>query len=636
MRTSGLSWSDDREWLLTNGLGGYASSTLSCLNTRKYHGLLVAAFSPEDRRMLLSGIRDEVAFKGKPYRLHAEQHGSEVPDDGFYLASFDCAVLPRFAYKLPGLRLEKTIFMPQRLNAVVVEYRASEKAGLNADFLVTSRDHHWVLREPDWGFGFKGEKDIATLTPGHDDPPAICVGASRGSVTQGHGMVRGVHYRQERARGYEHMEDLFVGARLETELEKGESLFVVCSSDLSGSTAEGICRGILRAAGLFKEGEVKRLKDLAKRFYRRTGSPKSKNISRLVAASNDFLVDKDGETAVIAGYPWFGEWGRDSLISLPGLCLATGQEERAEEVLKNLLEQAEGGIIPNSFQGGKRLNSIDASLWLFWSVWKYLRQVRDYDFVRDSLWAGMKGIVKTYAGMAEDGLIKTTSSLPLTWMDAVVDGKPVTPRRGKAVEIQALWHNALMVSAKLAEEFGEDSGGYRELAGECEASFNKEFWNPGRDYLYDVVGETKDASLRPNALLAVSLPFPVLDKGRWKSVVDLAERELLTPYGLRTLGRGEPGYRGSAQGSQRERDLSYHQGDVWPWLLGPFIDAYRKVHPRRKTRRFFKTLIGEHLQDAGMGCVSEVFDGEPPHQPEGCVNQAWSVAELLRMLSETS
>ncbi len=642
MESTGFSWSEDREWLVTNGLGGYASSTLTGLNTSKYHGLLVAAFSPEDRRVFLSKIDEEVRLGEEVYALSSNQYCDTIEPDGFkYLAEFSQDPFPTFTYDIPGARIEKSVFMPRGENAVIICYdvkpNSMKKLDFSANFLTTSRDHNWALDEPWWDFDFKSSGGVVTLTPGHEKPPAISIGSTAGDIVKpdfGDNRLRGLYYRKDGANGQPCVDDLFIGARLELSIKADRKFYVVCAGG-SGNDAESACRKILQAPFVYGDNERHRKEAIARKYCESNHVAQFKGLDELVASSEDFLVKKGNGMAVIAGYPWFGEWGRDSLISLPGLCLTTGKKAEAESILTNLLAASEKGSIPNNFAGGKSFNSLDASLWMFWAVWKYLKYTKDYGFVEKGLWRQMKAIAQAYASMVDsNGLIQSSSEKPMTWMDAIVDGKPVTLRKGKAVEIQALWYNALCVMAKLAKHFGEKSEIYDTAARKCKKSFNDAFWNKEKGYLFDYIdGAHKDSAIRPNALFAISLDFPVLEESRWKSVVGVAERELLTPYGMRTLAPSEPGYKGIAGGSQRERDLSYHQGDVWPWLLGAFAEAYKKAHPHKDAGHFARPLIvGEDRLAAGK--IPELYDGSAPHKPGGCIAQAWSVAELMRAIAE--
>jgi len=642
MDLSSFSLTEDREWLVTNGLGGYASSTITGLNTRKYHGLLVGAFSTEDRRVLLSKIDEEVVIDGVAYQLGANQYWDTVEPDGFkYQKSFSLNPHPSFVYELPGTKIAKTVFMPQGSNAVVVRYdiHAKKPVEFNANFLTTSRDFHWVLRDPEWDYSFERDLDLVSLTPGHEKPPILCLGTTAGTIKKpsfGDNRLRGLYYRKEMERGYPCIDDLYIGARLEAPIAKSQRLYVVCAADPLKSAAKSLCKGLLKAPADAEEKEVARKEALSKQFCKSKGLAESKALSMLAISADSFIVKKGSLNAIIAGYPWFGEWGRDSLISLPGLCLSMRRKDEAEKILQNLVSEMEAGFLPNHFMGKKSFDSIDTSLWLFWTVWKYIEYTKDYKFVKAKLWPSMKKIIAKYASIADsDGLIKTASDTPMTWMDAVVNGVPASLRKGKAVEVQALWFNALMVSSELAKEFKEDPTGYKKAADYGFKRFNSIFFNPANGYLFDAIdGNAKDASVRPNALFAISLPFPILERPKWKGVVDLALKELKTPHGLRTLSRSDKRYRGVAYGNIEERDTAYHNGDSWPWLMGAFIDAYCKAYPERPVGHLINPLIEEAIGHRGIGHISEVYDGSPPQSPEGCISQAWSVAEAIRALSE--
>lgn len=643
MEGNGFAWSESREWLAANGLGGYASSTLIGLNTRKYHGLLVPAFSPEDRRVMLSKIDEEITISGQTYKLSTNQYWDAIEPMGFqHLRSFSLNPNPTFTYEVPGARIEKTVFMPRYINAVVVGYTVKaenpkEEIDFGANFLATSRDIHWVLKNPEWKFKFSKSGDMAVLTPGHKKPPSLCIGSTLGSIEKpdfGDNIVRDVFYRTEMERGYPHLEDLFICARLKTSINGRNSFHVICTSDLSRAAAEQSCRMLVSDPGSAEKEEIARKKNLVDAFYRVNRIKRADAVTNLVTASDAFVIKKGKRNAIIAGYPWFGEWGRDSLISLPGLCVTTGRKKEAESILVGLAEEAKAGILPNHFIGSSNYDSADTSLWLFWAVEKYLEHTGDYSFVKKRLWGPMKEIVRRYSKMCGlDGLVDVGSEKPMTWMDAVVDGNPVTLRSGKPVEVEALWFNALTLVSRLAKRFGTGAGTYSKAAELCKKSFNEKFWNGEKGYLFDVVGKSNDASIRPNALFAISLPFPVLEKTKWRSVVNVAISELLTPYGMRTLATSDPCYRGSASGNPGERDLAYHQGDAWPWLLGAFIDAYGRAYPHKRLGMFTETLLNKP-DGIPASSISEVFSGSYPHKPDGCLNQAWSVGELMRVIAE--
>jgi len=642
MEVTGFAWSESREWLIANGLGGYASSTLIGLNTRRYHGLLVPAFSPEDRRVVLSKIDEDITVGDKTYKLSTSQYWDAIEPTGYqHLKGFSLNPNPTFVYEVPGARIEKTIFMPRYTNAVVIGYKinADDKINFGANFLATNRDFHWILKNPEWRFKFSKSDGIATLTPTHEKLPPLCIGSTLGNIKEpkfGDNVIRDVFYRTEMERGYPCLEDLLICARLEAEITGRNWFHIICASDTSKSAAEQTCRKLVSDPDGAERDETKRKKNLVDSFYKTNRKKRSDAVTNLILASDAFVIKKGKRNAVIAGYPWFGEWGRDSLISLPGLCLTTGRKKEAEGILIGLAEVAKNGVLPNHFSGEKNYDSVDTSLWLFWAVQKYLEYTNDYLFVKKHLWESMKETIQRYRGMCGlDDLIEIKSEKPMTWMDAIVDGKPVTPRSGKPVEVEAFWFNALVIMSKLAKRFGVGSSQYSEAAEKCKKAFNKQFWNSEKGYLFDVVSKAGNhPSIRPNALFAVSMPFPILDKEKWRSVVDIAIQELVTPYGLRTLAASDVLYRGYAGGNQTERDLSYHQGDAWPWLLGAFTDAYNRVYPHKSLGIFIDALLKGCSNGTAVSCVSEVFSGSYPHKPEGCISQAWSVGELLRIIAE--
>lgn len=380
--------------------------------------------------------------------------------------------------------------------------------------------------------------------------------------------------------------------------------------------------------------------------------PSNKIIKALVHASDSFIVERNSASSktIIAGYHWFTDWGRDALVALPGLTLVTRRFDCARDILSTLSLYCKDGLIPNYFSDdGKPIyNSADASLWFFYAVYKYLEYTNDFDWVGKKLFQTMKDIIFNYTkgthfniSMDEDGLINAgDKNIQLTWMDAKIGDFIVTPRHGKAVEINALWYNALKTMELVCKELREDNTFYREKHRLVRNSFNEKFWNEEKGCLYDVIRESYvDFSIRPNQIFAISLPFTLLDKEREKSVIITVMKELLTPYGLRTLSPSDKNYKGTCTGNQLERDTAYHQGTVWNWLLGHFITAFVKVNnyseeSREYAKKFFFNPLADHLKDAGIGTVSEIFDGDFPNKPRGCISQAWSVGEMLRSFME--
>jgi len=442
----------------------------------------------------------------------------------------------------------------------------------------------------------------------------------------------------ERYRGLDFQEDLLSPFEVHAELEPGQELALVYSTQ---------DRSDLDARAAF-EAEAARRAEVVAAFE---DAPEV--VQQLVRAADQFVVRRGTDhRTIVAGYHWFGDWGRDAMIALPGVCLATGKTDEARQIIETFLRHRQEGLIPNRFPDGSEppsYNTADATLWLFQAVRRYLYATADWDYAAETLYPALVDILEWHLrgtrnaiGVTEDGLLTAgTAETQLTWMDAKVDDWVVTPRHGKAVELNALWYNALRVTEYIAKKLGnrQDARRWSEVAARAKAAFVPTFWSDVLGYLYDCVSENgPDRSLRPNQIFAVALPYELLSKQQSAAVLDVVTQHLLTPYGLRTLSRDDPRYEGMYGGDQRARDGAYHQGTVWPWLLGPYFNAYFAVHGRNRetkawAREFLKPL-GEHLAHAGLGSVSEIFDGDPPHHPRGCIAQAWSVGELLRVWTE--
>jgi predicted glycogen debranching enzyme len=642
----------EREWLETNGLGGYASSTAIGINTRKYHGLLVAALKPPvDRVLLVSRLEETLVMGESRFQLGAAEYGDTIYPDGFrYLDDVRIDPFPIFTYVAGGVKLTKSVFMLHGRNATCVIYRIEPAVeGLRLDEvrlevrpILGYRSHHGLMRETS-EFDTtvtRTEEGGVRLQPLKGLPP-LFIAYGRGEFAEAGYWYRNHHYRREKESGYASNEDLY---------SPGAVVL---------SFAGTYCGCLTFAAGQ----EVTPDPGLAEaERHRRAGlvtgalsaSPFAERpIGKHLIAAADAFVARRGEDGctVIAGYPWFSDWGRDTMISLPGLTLATGRHDDAKRILRTYAASMDHGLIPNlfpDFSNTTRYNTIDATLWMFEAVRKYYDATGDGQTVtsllpnlRDSVRAHVEG---TLFGIKtdEDGLVRGgQSGVQLTWMDAMFQDEVITARRGKPVEINALWYNALRVMADFCSAFGglAEERKYDQMAAKVSRAFNKKFWNDEKGCLYDCIDLVgKDDSVRPNQVIALSLTYPVLDTSRWKPVMDVVERELLTPYGLRTLSPNDPRYRGVYEGDLGTRDKAYHQGTVWAWLLGPFVRAYLRTHGRsEKTLAFCTRLVEgfeEHLSDAGLGQVSEIFDGDPPHKPRGCIAQAWSVAALLRVMAE--
>ena len=633
-----------REWLETNGIGGFASSSIINLNTRRYHGLLVAATKPPvGRVLLLSKLEETLIVDAERFELGANQYTGAIHPQGYrYLSSFRLDPLPIFTYRAGGLEIEKRIFLVQGENAAVIQYQIrGERKGRNCQLevrpLIAFRDFHntthandAIRREVDTSAG------MASITPYHG-LPTLHFSHNAESIDCSGFWFYNFQYDRERERGLDYIEDLYSPFVLRFDLDRSPSASVIAST-LSHESKD---------AALLEEREIERRKKIT------AEAPADDPFANLLtAAADQFLVARGKHKSVIAGYPWFGDWGRDTMISLPGLTLVTRRYEDARGILRAFAAGVNQGMLPNRFpEAGEtpEYNTADATLWMFHAVHEFLRYTRDHDFIRTELYPVLTDIISWHERgtrhgirLDSDGLLHAGEpGVQLTWMDAKMGDWVVTPRAGKPVETQALWYNALRVMEHLSDAFGDagSSSRYAALAERVQRRFLEVFWNDADGCLYDVVTDTgPDRSIRPNQIFAVSLPYSLLAGEQALRVVEAVEWELLTPYGLRTLSPRDPNYRGRYAGDPRSRDGAYHQGTVWPWLLCPFLTAYVNVHGGTEQIRQridgYLDSMRDHLLKAGLGQISEVFDGDPPHHPGGCIAQAWSVAEVLRTYIE--
>jgi predicted glycogen debranching enzyme len=634
-----------REWLETNGIGGFACSTLIGLNTRRYHSLLTAATKPPAGRVvLLSKVEETLAIGDRRFELSANQYRDVIHPGGYeYLASFRIDPFPTFRYRCDDLEIERSVFLVQGENTVVIQYEmigdfAGRSCSLEVRPLIAFRDYHGIAHANNAINRAVAARDgLASVAP-YPGLPSLHF-AHNAEYFDASGLwFYNFEYQRERERGLDSLEDLYSPFSLRFHLTPDSPATIVASTvEHSWADASG-----LREREIGRRSRVARASPLEDPFA-----------TVLATAAGQFIVARDDRKSVIAGYPWFADWGRDTMISLPGLTLVTLRFDDARNILRAYASRMDQGMLPNRFsEAGEtpEFNSVDSTLWMFHAVHEFLRYTRDTDFVRAELYQALADVIDWHERgtrygihVDSDGLLHAGEpGVQLTWMDARVNGREVTPRTGKPVEIQALWHNALRVMALLASVFGDAaaSARYAALADRAAERFRQLFWNEAGGCLYDVIGDDgqPDASIRPNQIFAVSLPYPLLTEQQALQVVDVVEWELLTPYGLRTLSPRDPNYRGRYEGNVASRDGAYHQGTVWPWLLGPFLTAYVKVHggeaeARGRADRFLDTLRA-HLLEAGVGQISEVFDGDFPHRPGGCFAQAWSVAEVLRTYVE--
>lgn len=627
------------EWLETNGLGSYASGTVAGAHTRRYHGLLVAALAPPVRRfVLLAKVEEAVGEGAERVELSANQYRGAVHPQGFRLVrEFSLSPFPTWEFELPHGRLRKRCLMARDRQATLLRYELldGEPVPLELRPLLAFRDyHHLTTENPVLDRRAEVGEGRVRLAPYPGLPSLWLFHTGERFRGEGGDWYRGFEYREELARGLAGHEDLFSPGVFEFTLAPGRPAWLVATLDPGFPLTE---------VGRIEEEEARRRASLA------GGLPGADPLGQALAqAADQFLVQRGEGASVIAGYPWFTDWGRDTMISLPGLTLLTGRHAEARAILVTFARAVDQGMLPNRFPDGAEppeYNTLDATLWFLHAVREYVRASGDRTLLRE-LYPVLAEIVAhhrrgTRHGIRVDGdglLQGGAPGVQLTWMDAKVGDWVVTPRHGKPVEVNALWYNGLKAMEELARSLRRtrEAGQYGRWAAECRRAFNRAFWNPEAGCLYDCLGpEGPDPAIRPNQLLAISLPFPVLDRARWASVLAVAERELLTPYGLRTLSPRDPRYRGVYEGDQPSRDGAYHQGTVWPWLLGPYVEARlrmrgRTARARAEIRPLLDPLV-EHLAVAGLGTVSEIFDGDPPHRPRGCIAQAWSVGELLRV-----
>jgi predicted glycogen debranching enzyme len=631
---------DTREWLETNGIGGFASSTVAGMNKRRYHGLLVAATKPPVARMvLLSKLEETLVIDGRRFDLGCNQYPGVIHPRGFEcLTRFTHDPFPVWTYEIEGVAIEKCVFMVHGENTTAVRYElrggGDRECLLELRPLIAFRDYHSTTHEngainPSLSIA----SGCATLSP-YQGCPDLCIAHSGAEIRQTGEWYRNFEYALEEQRGLDCREDLFQPLVLTFNLQRDLRATVIASTQpKDAANAEH-----LRAA------EIERRRGLAG-----DGDSFLRSLKR---AADQFVVKRGEGSTVIAGYHWFSDWGRDTMIALPGVTLATGRFDEARGILLAFAESVDRGMLPNRFPDAgetPEYNTVDATLWFFEAVRSLGEHTGDFEFIRTRLYDVLAGILAwhecgTRYGIRTDadGLLAAGEpGVQLTWMDAKVGDWVVTPRHGKPVEIQALWYSALRVMEDLSRRFGKQKNAahYRELGCRVRESFRRQFWNESAQCLYDVVdGDSLDGAIRPNQIFAVSLPHSMLSREQSAAVVRAVEHHLMTPYGLRSLAPSDPQYRGRYEGDPWQRDSAYHQGTVWPWLLGPFLTAYLKVHRHsdraREQASKWMTELQRYMNEDGLGQLPEVFDGDAPHRAGGCMAQAWSVAELLRVCVE--
>jgi predicted glycogen debranching enzyme len=631
------------EWLETDGLGGYAMGTVAGTHTRRYHGLLVAALHPPTaRHLLLSRLEESVVGPdGAETALATNQYPGTLHPQGFQqLTGFRLDPFPTWAFRVGEVEVTRRVFMVRGCSAVVVRYGASRPVRLRIRPFLAFREHHALVRENAAIDARVREVAChgarALVVRPYRGLPELVLHHSGGRFTADGAWHRDTEYLAELERGLEFREDLWRMGTIALDVHPGTDAFVVATT--------GAWNAVTTEAVDAIEATERR-----RRAGPRIADPLAALLHR---AADQFLVTReDGSPTVIAGYPWFTDWGRDTMIALPGLLVARGRLEQAREVIRGFLAHLRGGLIPNLFpdQGqAPEYNTADATLWLFQAVHAYLAAGGDRSFARE-VYPHAREIVRQHragtlhgirADPADGLLVAGDAGTQLTWMDAKVGDWVVTPRHGKPVEVNALWYNALRLAAMWGRA-SDDFSGAAELEREASRvarAFDRAYWNPERRCLFDVLlPEGPDARIRPNQIFAVSLPFPLLDPARRQAVLRAVEHHLLTPVGLRTLAPSDPDYRPRYSGPPRERDGAYHQGAVWPWLLGPYVRAYLAAFGRSPgalahCRSLLAGLERHAVGDGCLGSVSEILEPEPPFRPVGAPAQAWSVAEPLAVL----
>lgn len=628
------------EYLETNGLGGWSGSSITGAHTRRYHGLFVAAINPPtDRMVLLSKLDETIVTKEGRYELSCNLYDGDVlhPNGNQYLESFTKEFFPEWVYNGGGVQLKKTICMIHGENTVVIKYevlKANSPFALELLPLMAARGYHELGHESPrmhWDAGFNNGIF-------HNQPDGISnvYISVPGSIYQHTPRwFNNFKYSVEQYRGLDYTEDLFNHGTFSVQLKKGDELNIIISTENPYG----------RDADELMNQELKRRKKLLK------DQPEDETLQQLILAADQFIVKRNEDLkTVIAGYHWFTDWGRDTMISLPGLTLSTGRFDDAKKILSAFAQSVSMGMLPNRFQekDPPEYNNVDGTLWYFIAVYKYLLASGDKKFVLNEVLPVLKEIIDWHfkgtrynIHVDPDGLLYAgETGQQLTWMDARIGTWVVTPRMGKPVEIQALWYNVLKIFAELLRlnKQRKDAEAVEGSAAKAKESFDKLFWNAAGNYLYDVIDENgqPDVALRPNQLFAISLPFALIEGKKAEAVLKIVQEKLYTPVGLRSLPMDDAHYIHHYGGDQWHRDSAYHEGTVWSWLLGAYVDAVVKTQGTRGKAQAAKVIenFRYHLNEACIGQVSEIFDADAPHHPRGCVAQAWGVAEILRVMKE--
>jgi len=662
-----------KEWIITNGIGGYSSSSILGINTRKYHGLLVSPLTPPGRRhVILSKVDESLEIENRKYNLYSNMCKNYISEGYKYLESFEKEYVPVFTYKVENIKISKVICMEYGKNTVCILYNIKNegpKAKLTVTPIVNFRDFHAMSTNYD--FNIKQEirdRKVRMQINEYANYP-IYMHMSKGMyIEHFNDTFKNMYYIEEEKRGFFPEENLAVPGRYEIEIEEDSHIELTFTCSLEENIEElnartVINKEIIRINELmYKAGFIEKKEDTAK--LEKDRAEKIQMLKYFTIAMDNFVVYRPsfGYHTIIAGYPWFFDWGRDALISFEGLLLITKRYEEAKDILLTAIRDIKFGLVPNGYSGydnSPLYNSVDSSLLLFEQVKKYIDYTSDSEFIKEHIYKKLKSIIENYSEgidisnnnifLDEDGLISSgTEDTQNTWMDAKYGNHCFTPRNGKAVEVNSLWYNSLKIMEELCKKFGDrkETKKYEEMAEKCKKSFNEKFYNSKKKCLFDVLGDNK---VRPNQLFSIALSYPVLEPNseKAKEMMETVEKKLLNKYGIKTLAKGEKGYVDTYEGDGFRRDSSYHQGITWPWLLGLYYDGLKNMLKAEKDRKkkeelknkieefkekTEKTFTRELLERGCIGSIGEIYDSKMPYLPKGTIAQAWSISEIFRII----
>lgn len=659
----------EREWLITNGIGGYASSTPIGINTRKYHGLLIAPFTPPARRFLiLSKLDESIKIGNEEFNLFSNMCKNYISDGYKYLEEFEKEYIPVFTYKVKNMTIKKSIVLEHGKNTVCVLYsilNEGPKAKLTIAPIINFRDFHTMSTNWDFDLAqFINKQKVKLVVNGNSAIP-IYMNTSCGEyIKHDKDIFNNMFYIEEEKRGFFPEENHVVPGRYEIEIPEYSEKEITFVCSLEENIEEKNAKTVINKEIMRLQKEIEEAKDSTNKYKLLHVEEKEELLKYFMIAIDNFICYRPsfGYHTIIAGYPWFLDWGRDSLISFEGLLLKINKFKIAKEVLLTSIRDIKMGLVPNGYSGYDNrplYNSVDSSLLLFEQIQKYIDYTGDYDFIKERFYDKLSSVIENYIEgididdnniyMDKDFLISSgTEFTQNTWMDAKYGNHAFTPRNGKTVEVNSLWYNALKIMEALSKKFHkrEETKFYKDLAEKCKDSFEKSFYNSKKHCLFDVLGDSK---VRPNQLFALSLTYPIIEPNTEiaNKIINIVEKKLLNKYGLKSLAKGEEGYIDVYEGDAFKRDSSYHQGITWVWLLGLYYNALKNSFKAEKDKLLkselkqkineFKELVEKvftkELKDRGaIGNIGEIYDSKAPYLPKGTIAQAWSVAEVFRII----